>query len=195
MPRLYVFDMGGVVSENVHVGRAIADYLGLNHSDIYEMLHDEFHALMAGTMTEREFWQLASGRLGRPVEADLLERFFQPRQNREVVQLVLELKEEARVVVGTNTIEGHYRIHRSNGDYDAFDAVYASHRMGLTKPDPAFYRFILGEEGVTPGESVFVDDLAVNVEAARRLGMRAFLFAGARALRAELEPLRRPPGA
>ena len=90
------------------------------------------------------------------------------------------------MVAGTNTIEPHYRAHLRRGDYEVFDAVYASNRMGLAKPDPAFYTFILEREGCEPREAVFVDDMEVNVEAAAKLGIEAFLFAGAAKLAGEL---------
>ena len=48
----------------------------------------------------------------------------------------------------------------------------------MRKPDPPIYELTierLGDE-ITPAECLFVDDVLVNIEAARRLGMSAVHF-------------------
>ena len=48
--------------------------------------------------------------------------------------------------------------------------------IGIRKPDPAIYIHTLSELGVDPHEAAFVDDTAVNVEAAAALGMHGVLI-------------------
>jgi epoxide hydrolase-like predicted phosphatase len=186
MKKLYIFDMGGVVSRNNDVASLMAAYLRLDEKRLYELAGDDFQELTTGAITVEMFWKRFSEASGREVEEDLLARFFHPEPDREVLDIIRKLKGRSRVVTGTNTIEPHYRAHLSRGDYEVFDAVYASNRMGLAKPDPAFYTFILEREGCEPREAVFVDDMEVNVEAAARLGIEAFLFAGAAKLASDL---------
>jgi putative hydrolase of the HAD superfamily len=50
--------------------------------------------------------------------------------------------------------------------------------FGLTKPDEAFYHHVLKKTGWRPGDVLFVDDLEVNIEAARRMGFATLLFTG-----------------
>lgn len=54
-----------------------------------------------------------------------------------------------------------------------FDAVFASHRIGLRKPDEACYRFVLDKLKVEPGACLFLDDRADHVAAARKIGIVA----------------------
>jgi putative hydrolase of the HAD superfamily len=54
-----------------------------------------------------------------------------------------------------------------------FDDIVLSGAVGLRKPDPAIYHLAAGRLGATPGDCVFVDDLAGNVHAAAELGMVA----------------------
>jgi HAD superfamily hydrolase (TIGR01509 family) len=190
MIELYIFDMGGVVALNTDVIGRIAEHLGIDGGRWREMLKGEIAALQAGTITTEQFWRRVFTLTGRRVEEDLWAHFFHPVPNAEVVRTIRELKAEARVVVGTNTIEPHYRVHERNGDYDIFDRVYASQRIGLVKPDPAFYTHILDSEGCEPEQTVFVDDAEVNVEAARRLGIHALLYTEAGRLKRELAALR-----
>ena len=43
--------------------------------------------------------------------------------------------------------------------------------LGVRKPDPRFYELACAALGVQPEESVFLDDLGVNLKPARLLGM------------------------
>ncbi len=55
--------------------------------------------------------------------------------------------------------------------YALFDAVLESRVLGIRKPDPRFYELACASVGVEPEESVFLDDLGVNLKPARALGM------------------------
>jgi 2-haloacid dehalogenase len=67
-----------------------------------------------------------------------------------------------------------------------FDGAVVSGKERVTKPDPAIYRLLLERYGLAPQTTFFTDDSPANVEAARRVGLRAELFVGADALRAQL---------
>jgi epoxide hydrolase-like predicted phosphatase len=56
------------------------------------------------------------------------------------------------------------------------DKVIISAEVGLAKPDPRIYWLALDQFGLQPEETIFVDDLAINVEAAKDLRMRAIQF-------------------
>ena len=55
--------------------------------------------------------------------------------------------------------------------YALFDVVLESRALGVRKPDPRFYELACEAVGVRPDESVFLDDLGVNLKPARALGM------------------------
>ena len=111
-------------------------------------------------------------------EDNLFGRFFHPVLDEPMYYLILELKKLNRVVCGTNTIEEHYAILAERGDYNVFDAVYASHQMGFAKPRPEFYRYIIEQENIPPSQTVFIDDNLENVEVAQHLGIHSFHFTG-----------------
>lgn len=58
------------------------------------------------------------------------------------------------------------------------DTIVYSHEEGIEKPAPRIYEIACERLGVTPDEVVFLDDVRVNVDAAKALGMRALLFTG-----------------
>ena len=58
---------------------------------------------------------------------------------------------------------------------DPFDFRFASHLTGFMKPEAAAYEHVIDTLGVRAGDVHFFDDLAANVDAARAIGMNAFL--------------------
>ncbi len=68
-----------------------------------------------------------------------------------------------------------------------FDAFIESYKVGLRKPDPEIYRIACDALAVDFAQSVFLDDIGVNLKAARALGMTTIKVAEPRAAIAELE--------
>jgi len=71
--------------------------------------------------------------------------------------------------------------------YALFDAVLESRVLGVRKPDPRFYELACAAIGVKPEESVFLDDLGVNLKPARALGMHTVKVTDPDLALAELE--------
>jgi len=56
--------------------------------------------------------------------------------------------------------------------FDLFHVVVESSKAGVRKPDPRFYELALEQLEVEPHETVFLDDLGINLKPARALGMQ-----------------------
>jgi putative hydrolase of the HAD superfamily len=59
-----------------------------------------------------------------------------------------------------------------------FDTLVLSCEHGLLKPELGIYQLALQVAGALPGDTLFVDDNAENVEGALRAGMSSFRFTG-----------------
>jgi epoxide hydrolase-like predicted phosphatase len=59
---------------------------------------------------------------------------------------------------------------------EVFEFVVDSGFVGVRKPDPAIFRMVLDRLHLPAEACVFVDDLEVNIEAARRLGFATVHF-------------------
>ncbi|HEV2323525.1 MAG TPA: HAD family phosphatase [Terracidiphilus sp.] len=68
----------------------------------------------------------------------------------------------------------------------SFDALVWSYQLGVAKPDPAIYQYTLKQLGTAAGDTLFIDDKPVNVEAARALGMQALVYTTLAKLRYDL---------
>jgi putative hydrolase of the HAD superfamily len=68
-----------------------------------------------------------------------------------------------------------------------FDRIFASHEIGLRKPERAVFDHVCRETGVAPQSLLFFDDTPANVDAAASYGLPSVLVRGpadvARALR------------
>ncbi|GHT64938.1 hypothetical protein FACS1894110_05650 [Spirochaetia bacterium] len=193
MIKLCIFDMGGVMIRDFHIAPRLFLFLGFTQGSFAEidpLLGEAMAAHGRGEITEDEFWRKyteISGRAIPPHEGSLLGKFFTPRMDEPTVAVVRELKKRGmRVVAGTNVIDAHYEAHQRLKQYDIFDKVYASHLMGIAKPDPAFYTHILEAEGLGPKEAFFTDDVKENADAAAKLGLAAFTYTDAATLRSHL---------
>jgi HAD superfamily hydrolase (TIGR01509 family) len=62
--------------------------------------------------------------------------------------------------------------------HDEFDVIFNTAELGVAKPDPEVYRVVLDHLGLEPSQALFVDDLEVNVEGARSVGLRAHRHQG-----------------
>ena len=184
---LYIFDMGGVVAYNTDVFPSVFNHLNITAEKFYRFAGSSLGRLMDGEITAVDFWMQFSSRFGQQVSEELFAKFFNPHLDLDVVATLKQLKDNARVVCGTNTFDVHYDYLMLDGYYDLFDAVYASNKMGMSKPHQDFYRYILSSEGVKPEDVVFIDDSEENVISAEKLGIHTIWFKDAVSLRSDLE--------
>jgi putative hydrolase of the HAD superfamily len=70
---------------------------------------------------------------------------------------------------------------------ELFDFIIESSKVGVRKPDPRFYQRALDALGVAAEESVYLDDLGINLKPARRLGMKTIKVVDPDAALDELE--------
>jgi len=94
--------------------------------------------------------------------------------------LLLHLRQHYKVFLLSNINDLHERwiadyMVREHGIHDFestyFDGVYYSHLIRLRKPDHTVYEYVLADAELTPEACIFFDDLEINVEAARQLGI------------------------
>lgn len=186
--KLFIFDMGGVVTTNASEVRGRpAAALGVTQEEMDRATGDLFDQLTIGKITTKDFWKTVGERLGKKIDTDYFHLFFHPVLNEGTKKIILSLRKKGfRVVCGTNTIESHYLNHITRGDYAFFDQTYASQMMGVKKPDPLFWKLILDAEKCAPSDAFFTDDLEENVKAAAALGIHAVQFTSAKDLRADV---------
>jgi putative hydrolase of the HAD superfamily len=69
------------------------------------------------------------------------------------------------------------------------DECYVSYQMGLMKPDPEAYRYVIRQLNCKPERIAFFDDSETNVQVAEQFGMDAFVTKGLGELQIKLKEL------
>ncbi len=95
-----------------------------------------------------------------------------------------------RILILSNFSEKALRECADELDYiKKADGAVISYKVKLIKPDPKIYEYLLKEYDVVPEETVFIDDNADNIEAARKFGINGIIFTGKEAADEELHRL------
>ena len=104
--------------------------------------------------------------------------------------LLSELAPRYRLASVSNTNEYHWERFRREWSLDAhFHHNFPSHQVGKLKPDAEYFRHVIEALDVPAERVLFVDDNALNVEAAGRLGIVARRVAGVAGVRDALVEL------
>lgn len=141
--------------------------------------------LETGRLSERDFLakldEELRAKLGRPVEMrGFAEAYFAHLEtNEELISYLRSLREERslRLALLTNNVrEWEPRWRAMIPVDDLFELVVDSAFVGMRKPEPEIYELTLQRLGVPAAAALLIDDIEVNCEAARTLGMPAVWF-------------------
>ncbi|CDH48225.1 epoxide hydrolase [Lichtheimia corymbifera JMRC:FSU:9682] len=92
-----------------------------------------------------------------------------------VMHAIHRLKDSGRFITAalTNNSETAQDQNKTSDSLrKIFDYFIESKVVGLRKPDPKFYLHACKTIGVEPHETVFLDDIGMNLRAAKKLGMK-----------------------
>ena len=213
--RAVISDFGGVLTTPLmHSFAAFQDQTGIQPQTLGEAMqriaeaegeHPLFE-LEKGRMTEAEFierirYELVSDLGHVPEMHRFREIYFAAlNPNEEMADLMRSLRDRGlRMALLTNNVREWEPLWRSMLPVDEiFELVVDSAFVGMRKPEPEIYALTLERmrerDGLTDlayEECLFVDDVEVNVAAARALGMRAVHFRSNEQAVAEIQELLR----
>ena len=206
MTRAVVCDFGGVLTTPL-----IESFLhyqeesGIPFQDVVAAMgrltertgRNPLHELEKGAITEDEFLGSIEQEMGGGVSLrELHQVYFDHLQpNEAMIDFVRSLRVERnmRSALLTNNVrewEARWRAMLPEID-EIFEVVVDSAFVGMRKPDPAIYELTVERlgDGVTPADCIFIDDIEVNCDAARALGMAAVQFHSTEQAIAEVEAL------
>ena len=194
MRDVLICDFGGVLTTPLQAGfLAYQEEAGLSLEELGSAMaraaeeHGEnpLFALERGEITESEFWGRVQRHVGGGFDLTRLRELFFERllPNTPMIEFVRELRgRDVRAALLTNNVREWEPLWRGKLPEveELFDVVVDSAFVGLRKPDPAIYTLTLERlGGVEPERCVFVDDVELNCDTARELGMEAIRFESA----------------
>lgn len=83
-----------------------------------------------------------------------------------------------RLYVLSNASSSFYQYFPRFAPFEYFDGLVVSCDIHIVKPDIRIYQYLLETYGLVPEECFFIDDMAANVEGARKAGISGAVFGG-----------------
>lgn len=184
-----IFDLGGVVLDiDETIVYKELEKMGINVSELARS--KEFVGIISrfdtGVYTAPTFRKKVKALLGLEKMTD---QKFDALWNamlldipRERIEAIEQVKKHYKIFLMSNSNEIHYDLYirdlQLRFGYDEFDKLfnksYFSFDIHLEKPDPRFFEFILDHEHILPEETLFIDDTAENIKAAKALGINTY---------------------
>ncbi|MHB0756661.1 HAD family hydrolase [Polaribacter sp. M15] len=178
-----IFDFGDIFINLDKQGtyKAMAD---LGVSKITEEMITVYQNYEKGLMTTNAFIQFFHEKFRIPTDklitawnAVLLDF---PRERLDFLKKLAASK-KYRLFLLSNTNDLHIQwVQNSLGDNffgdfkNCFEQFYLSHEINFRKPDADIYKFVLNQNNLIANETLFVDDLKENTDAAATLGIHTW---------------------
>jgi putative hydrolase of the HAD superfamily len=183
-----IFDLGGVIID-IHYQKTIEQFKSIGFTDfetIYSQLKQThlFDLLETGKIPPQSFYME-------------LQKFHNHATNEQIktawnsmigelpyqhVNLLKLLKKRYRTFLLSNTnpihIEYFLNCIQEKFNYnpllEMFEHTYYSHEIGYRKPDTNAYNYVLRDAGIKASETVFIDDLEINIAGAKDAGLHTY---------------------
>jgi putative hydrolase of the HAD superfamily len=187
-----ISDFGGVLTTPlIQSFMAFQDHTGISPEILGKAMQasasggeNPLFKLERGEVTEAAFLERIADALEpqlghRPEMHRFKEIYFEAlNPNPPMIDLMRELKESGyRMAMLTNNVREWEPLWRSMLPVDEiFETVVDSAFVGCRKPESRIYAMTLERIGLAPEACLFVDDVEVNCEGARRAGINAVHF-------------------
>ena len=175
-----VFDLGGVVfwRNPKKCTQEFLDFFAFVRETPMPHFWNEYDR---GTLSLDEVMEHLMARSGFSREkcVDFVQRAIDMQEAiRPTEELIKALKADGRyrLFVLSNMSREFIDFLRRVPVYRHFDGEVVSCEEGICKPEPEIYRLLLDRYGLTPAETLFIDDRPENVEAAEREGIVGFHY-------------------
>ncbi len=181
-----IFDFGHVLSlpprpENM---AWLAEHCGLAREEFIRGWREMRLEVDRGTVPVTEFWTRMARRGGRTLSRQLLQAMEErdleawTRPNTAMFAWAEELRTAGWATAILSNMPPSFLpyLEKHFPEVSRFQPAVFSCRVGMVKPEPGIYLHCLQLLGLPAAQTLFLDDMAVNVAAARSLGMHAQEF-------------------
>ncbi len=183
-----IFDLGGVIVD-LAPERTLTEFAALANKPVTEILavytaHPCFYAYETGRIGEDEFRNAVRTMFNLNASDAEIDRCWNAMLTGippEKLTMLTRLKKHFTILVLSNTNSIHLAYINEiilNGQVlDTYvHRAHYSHQIGMRKPDREIFEYVLNAHSLTPEQTLFLDDNADNISAAKSLGMEALLI-------------------
>jgi HAD superfamily hydrolase (TIGR01509 family) len=184
-PELVIFDNDGVLVDSERLANTILAEL-LTEAGLPYTFEEAVRDFMGGSMASMR--RQAEAKLGRPLPADLEDRYhqrlFDGFANLQAIEGVADVLDHLDAI-GTQyclaSSGTHRRIHTALttvGFWSRFEGrIFSAEDVAHGKPAPDLFLYAASTLAVKPADCVVVEDSPLGVAAANAAGMKVFGFA------------------
>jgi FMN phosphatase YigB (HAD superfamily) len=182
--RALLFDLGGVLVD-IEFARALSSwqpYSSLSAKELAEAFRFDpaYEQHERGQISSQEYFSHLASALKLSASLADVEAGWNAIFKGEITEtrhLVQKASRTLPCYAFTNTNGSHMRTWAALYPQlvSSFQRIFASHEIGMRKPDRRAFEFICESIGCTPGSVLFFDDLPENVEAAQAAGLPSVL--------------------
>lgn len=186
-----IFDLGGVLLNiDYNLTRIAFEKAGIkNFHEMYSQANadDLFSNLETGKISENNFYNELNKRTGLHLPTTEIESAWNTMLltfREKSLDFLDALKPKYQLFLLSNT--NHIHLKAFNKIYfekkrvkpfeEFFDKAYYSCKIGLRKPNADIYEYVLNENKLNAGNTLFIDDSAQNIETAKTLGLQTILL-------------------
>lgn len=180
-PDAIIFDIGNVLLkfDYLSAGLKLAAKNGLFLPPDRERINQTKEQYEGGLLSREDFLQVIREEFQDDgPEEDLVaiwQNIFEP--NQPMIDIVQALHGQVPLFLLSNIgCIHHQHIFERYSFFQCFEGGVFSYQVKKLKPDPDIYALAAEMTGTAPASTVFLDDLAPNVEAARNHGFDAVLY-------------------
>jgi putative hydrolase of the HAD superfamily len=146
-----------------------------------------FQKLETGEINEAEFYKELNRSTGLQLSIEEIKKAWNAMllSFREgSLQFLEKIRWKYKVYLLSNTNLIHWNAFQQNfhskkrtrSFEEYFDKAFYSFEMGLRKPGEAIFHQVIKELQIDPRKTVFIDDSAQNIEAAKKAGLQTILL-------------------
>ncbi|WP_214072803.1 HAD-IA family hydrolase [Mucilaginibacter sp. dw_454] len=179
--KILFFDIGGILLSNGwgHESRKLAaEKFGLDYAEVNALHTFIFNVYEIGSVTLDEYLDTVIFNHPRDfTREDFKEFVYQQSVELPTLKWLKEWKKDCGFRIISINNEGKelndYRVKKFKL-HEFFDAFVSSCEVKLRKPDPSIWQLAMGIAQAQPNQCVYFDDRMMFVNAAQKLGIRAY---------------------
>lgn len=175
----FLFDIGNVLL-NLHFERFHEIILPAGQTDLTAEMLELKDPYESGQISDEDFVTRSLALIDKPLTR---EEFTQAWQNifslnEPMWEVVRQLRADGHRLIlfsNTNTLHSDYFL-KTYEPFSLFHHHHFSQKTGANKPDPKFYENAIRDYDLVPKETLYLDDLAENIDTGIALGFQCFQY-------------------
>ncbi|MDZ7838611.1 MAG: HAD-IA family hydrolase [Actinomycetota bacterium] len=185
MIKLVIFDIGKVILNFDHhlTSQSLAGFCPYSEPEIYNMIFEDllFYDYEEGKVSSKTYFRRIKEKLSLEINYDhffcIWGDIFTMIAGME--DIVSRLQNKVKLYALSNTDEMHFLYLKDKFRvFNYFERIILSYEVHARKPDYAIYKETLRQAEIPADNSLFIDDIAQNVDAFIELGGHGKVFKG-----------------